>query len=381
MRVLLISNLYPNCKELTRGIYNKQQIAELARLCDVQVVAPLPWYRMKGVPRSEVADGIQVYHPPYFMIPRIGRSLYGFFFFLSLIGVIKKIQSDFDFDLILANWAYPDGVGSYYIGKALRKKVVIGVLGTDINNYSKFFIRRNIIGHALRHCDAVFAVSDDLKRKVATLGVPDSNIFVVRNGINKDIFNQLNKAECRKRIGLPLDKTIVLFVGNLVEVKSVETLVGAFAGLRVDALLVLVGDGPLEETLRAKVKDLGIEDRVIFAGRNTHDAIPIYMNACDIFCLPSRNEGCPNVVLEAMACGVPIVATNVGGIPELVNDSKLGILVAPENSRSLADALIKAFDRQWDYDAIARHGSQFTWAENAQKLFHMLSVVSTSNSK
>lgn len=384
MKILLISNLYPNSKEPARGIYNKQQVVELTRLCEVRVVAPLPWHQIKGVPSSEVIDGIQIYHPRYFMTPKIGRSLYGFFFYFSLLSYVKKLHKEFGFDVILATWAYPDGFGSYLIAKALKKPIVIKVHGTDINEYSKYFLRRKLISHALKNSNAVIAVTGALKKKLSLIGVPEEKITVIPNGVNTDLFKPIDQAECRKKLDLPLDKKIILYVGNFVPIKGVDILVKAFSELvrsYSNALLLLVGDGSLEAKLHDNVKELGIEQGVIFSRRTTHDSIPFHMNACDIFCLPSRNEGCPNVVLEAMACGTPIVATNVGGVPELVNDSRLGMLVIPGSARFLTDALKEALDRRWNHDAIALHGSKFTWTENAQKLFQMLLVISKSSAR
>jgi glycosyltransferase involved in cell wall biosynthesis/peptidoglycan/xylan/chitin deacetylase (PgdA/CDA1 family) len=374
MKLLIITNLFPNKKEPTRGIFNKQQFFELAKLCELKVIAPVPWHKAQGIPGREAIDGIDVYHPRYFMIPKIGRSLYGIFFFLGLIGTVRRIKQVFCFDSILATWAYPDGFAASLLARLLKKPLVIKVHGSDINISTRYFIRRKMIVWALNSSEKVIAVSAALKEEMVKIGVPSEKIVIVPNGVDAELFKPMDQAECRKKLELPLDKKIVLFVGNLVRVKGVEALVSAFADLRVSALLVLVGDGPLEGILRAKVKELNIKNRVIFAGRITHDAIRNYMNACDIFCLASLNEGCPNVALEAMACGKPVVATKVGGLPEIVTD-ETGLLVEPQNVSALADELSAALERAWSVDAIRKEALRFDWKRSAEMLGEVLMSI------
>jgi glycosyltransferase involved in cell wall biosynthesis/peptidoglycan/xylan/chitin deacetylase (PgdA/CDA1 family) len=375
MKILAISNLFPNSAEPGRGIFNKQQFVELARLCDLRVMAPLPWYSKKTIPQEESIDGIKTYHYRYFMIPKICRSLYGIFFYISLLPNIKRLHKKFKFDAILATWAYPDAFGSYLIAKYLRRPIVIKVHGTDINLYSRYFLRRKMIVWALSNSDKVIAVSVALKDQMVKIGVPSEKIVVIPNGVNADLFAPMDHVECRRKLGLTLNKKIILFVGNLVKIKGVETLVTAFAGLRVNGLLVLVGDGPLEGTLRAKVKAMGIEDSVIFAGRKPHDEIRYYMNACDVFCLPSVNEGCPNVLLEAVACGKYIVATRVGGIPEIIESDKIGIMVEPDKPAELMEALKRGLEMAGISGKASSSKISYTWKQSAERLGGVLKTV------
>ncbi|RKY41051.1 MAG: hypothetical protein DRP76_00680, partial [Candidatus Omnitrophota bacterium] len=356
----------------TRGIYNKQQFVELAKLCEIKVIAPLPLHYRERVPERENIDGIDTYHPRYFMIPKIGRSLYGLFFYLSLIKKVKKIYENFKFDLIFATWAYPDGFGSFLIAKTFNKPIVIKVHGSDINLYTEYFLRRKMIAYALKNCNKVIAVSKALKERIVKIGVSEDKIVVIPNGVDTDLFKPLERDRCRERLGLPQDKKIVLFVGNLVPVKGVDVLVEAFARLPADMLLVLVGDGPLKNRLQAKVKEFGIENNVIFVGRTRHEAIPYYMNACDIFCLPSLNEGCPNVILEALACGKFVVATKVGSISEIITSGDYGILVSPKNSEALAGAINKVLEKKWNPEGISKKVSNRNWTANAEKIYEEL---------
>ncbi|MFA5143019.1 MAG: glycosyltransferase [Candidatus Omnitrophota bacterium] len=373
MNILIITNLFPSSAELGRGIFNKQQFVELSKLCNLQVVAPLPWYCKKRIPRQEAIAGIKVYHTRYFMIPKIGRSLYGIFFYISLLPKIKKIYKEFKFDTILATWAYPDAFGSYLIAKALKKPVVVKVHGTDINAHTRYFLRRKMIAWALLNSNKVIAVSKALKERIVRMGIPSEKIVVIPNGVNNDLFKPMDQAECRKKLDLPADKKIVLYAGNMIKAKGIDVLLDAFARISPDILLALVGDGPFEDTLRTKAKKLKIKERVIFAGRKAHDEIRYYMNACDIFCLPSRNEGCPNVLLEATSCGKYVVAAKVGGIPEIIESDKTGIMVEPGNSEELA----KAIDKGFGVSHMSRTpvGRTYTWKQSAEMLDEVLKSI------
>jgi glycosyltransferase involved in cell wall biosynthesis len=157
----------------------------------------------------------------------------------------------------------------------------------------------------------------------------------------------------------------------------VDILIEAFAGLRspvsgLQSILILVGDGPLEGALRARVKELEIEDRVIFAGRKAHDEIRYYMNACDIFCLPSRDEGCPNVLLEALSCGIPVVASQTGGIPEIIKNTDLGFLCGAGDADAIRSSIKQALSSNWNRENLCQSVSGRSWSSNAKKLFNLL---------
>ncbi len=389
IKVLVITNLFPNSLEPTRGPYNRQQCLELSKTCELKVVAPLPWSPLRDlparisfgarVPERETMYGLDIFHPRYFMTPKIGRSFYGYFFFLSLLNKIREISRTFPFDVIYAPWAYPDGVGSQLIARAMNKPVIIGALGSDINIYMNYFMRRNIITRALACSEGVVAVSKALKDKMIECGVPENKICVITNGVDDELFRPLDKVKCRSELGIDLKGKIILFVGNLVPVKGISDLLEAFKILsgRIKALrLAIVGDGPLKPALKQRLSG-HLSGKVLFAGKQPHRSIPQWMNACDVFCLPSHSEGCPNVVLEAMACGVQIVATRVGGIPELVVDGVDGELVSSHNPQALSAAIENGLKRS---NGMKNHKDLHpyvqNWSENAKKVYSMLKSAS-----
>ena len=146
-----------------------------------------------------------------------------------------------------------------------------------------------------------------------------------------------------------------------------------------DILLTLVGTGPLEPELRELIQKYGLEDHVWLMGARPHEEVALWMNACDLFCLPSWMEGCPNVVVEARASGKPVVASNVGGIPDLIPDARYGLLVPPRDTQALAKALQLALEREWHHETILALAHQHTWRDVARETYQRLQSVAQSH--
>lgn len=374
MKLLIITNLFPNAKEPARAMYNKQQFAELSKLCELKIIAPVPYFKYSGkdLPDLEVIDGIEVYHPRYLVTPKVLRSLYGIFFFFGIMGSVRNVYRSFKFDAILGSWAYPDGFASALIAGIFKKSLFIKVHGSDINLVTRYFFRRKMIVYALKNAQKIIAVSAALKEKMIILGVPQNKIAHIQNGINTDLFLPLNKIKCREKLNLPVDKKIILYVGNLEKVKGIDVLIEAMKVLNEDIYLVIVGSGNLQQRLIGRVKELMLEDRIKFVGTKSHFEIPVWMNSADVFCLPSRNEGCPNVLLEALACGTYIIAMNVGGIPEIINSEKYGILTESGDCNLLSISIVKALKKAVMYKSKESPAFVKSWGNNAARLFDTL---------
>lgn len=384
MKILVITNLFPNRLEPTRATFNRQQIYHLSRLCELKVVAPIPWAppignwkKLREIPLHEVIDGIDVYHPRYLVIPKIGRSIYGYLFYTSVFKDVKRIQGSFDFDLLFGTWAYPDGFATMLMARKLKKPYVIKVHGTDVNEYIKYKLRRMMIARTLKNAEKVISVSNALKEKVKDIGVPEEKIVVIPNGVDTSKFHPMDRLKARQILGLTTNDKLILFVGNLKPVKGVAYLVEAIHILRSrldrSFKLIIIGDGELRNELEEKVKGLGLKDIVHFKGIRPHDEIPLWMNACDLLCLPSLNEGMPNVILEASACGTPVVATKVGGIPEILIDGKNGYLVPPRDPHKLADAILRTLSHRWNKDGILHAAGNLSWEDNSKRVYDVLS--------
>lgn len=373
MKVLVITNLFPNNQEPGRGIFNKQQFNELKKFCEIQVVAPLPWRPAfvksiyHQVPACEVIDSIKVFHPRYLVTPKVGRMFYGHFLYLGIKKLIENIYRDFAFDLIFATWGYPDIYAASLIADDLNKPLVSRVHGTDVNVLGQYPAQRKMMKQAFERSYCVITNSRPLKERVEQMGVAAEKIITIPNGVDVKVFRPLDQADCQQKLGWEQQKKHLVFIGNLVPIKGIIYLIQAVKKLRDDILLHIVGQGELEAELRREVEKLGLEKRVLFYGRKPHAEMPVWLNAADILCLPSLNEGQPNVVLEALACHTPVVASNVGAIPDLIDLPPQGRLVTPQQPEAIAQAVNEVFIQLKQnvkpvFEAI-------TWQENAGQVY------------
>lgn len=391
MNILVISSLYPNAAEPHKGIFVRQQVEALARIARVKVIAPLPWvpplpglgkrYAHAHLSGKETAGETEIFHPRYAVIPGIARSLYGRLYFFGIVKTASAMRKDFDFDVVLAYYAYPDGYGASLLASLHKKPLCIVALGSDIKVFTKGFLRRRLTARALRRAHAVVAVSHDLAERMADLGVSREKITPLINGVDTSLFYPRDMREARRQLDLPQDERIVLFVGNLEHVKGIMYLLEAAVALRETEkdsfLLALVGEGTARGEIESFIDKHGLQNHIKLFGRRTHREIPLWMNSCDIFCLPSISEGCPNVVLEALACARPVVASAVGGIPELIESDKNGCLVPAGDAPALTRALQHTLEKQWDSVFLNRGAARFTWKENARILYTILQGITT----
>lgn len=387
MKILVITNLFPNKLEPERATYNRQQVCMLSKFCEIKVLAPIAWYPFKcsfdknikisDIPNKEIIDGIEVFHPKYFMIPKVGRSLYGILFFFSILLPILKIYGSFKFDVIFATWAYPDSFASVLISKFLKMPIITKVHGTDINEYSQYWLRRRMISFTLNNSDKVISVSKALKKRMIEIGVRSEKIKVIYNGINSNIFRPLDRIQTRKELGISLDKKVILFVGNLRPVKGLDYLIDAFTQIAKSGniQLIIIGEGELRKHLEDKIRKYNIQDYIYMPGNRPHNEITKWMNASDLLCLPSLSEGVPNVILESLSCGVPVVASNVGGIPEIIISSDYGITVEPGNTSELKKALLECLVKTWNRDLIHVYSNKFSWYNNVKEIYHEIENI------
>jgi teichuronic acid biosynthesis glycosyltransferase TuaC len=383
MKILVFSSLYPNNVWANHGVFVKERISAVSRLngCDVTVIAPVPYHPPirvgkrwghSQVTRQEVIDGIPVYHPRYFMIPKISMPFHGAMMFLSVLRFVRKIQKQFDFDIIDAHYVYPDGFAAALLGRFFHKPVVVTARGSDINVFAHLRFIRWLLRYTLNSVDGVIAVSEALKRGIVGLGIPESKIAVVPNGVDPKKFHPLDKSEARETLGLPEDKKLLLSVGGLESVKGFDHLIGALKILiqefrETDIFLVIVGEGELRSKLLRMIAERSLDAHVRLVGAVPHDQLRLWYSAADLFCLASRNEGWPNVINEALACGTPVVATAVGGIPEIIRSETLGLLTESDDGR-LAEKIRQALGRAWKRGEIACYMEQHSWDNTARSV-------------
>jgi len=386
LRCLLLTNLYPNPVEPERGIFVRQLEIALGEYVDLTIVSPLPyfpgwrilgrfrkWYRFSRVPkvlRNESGNGKEIYYPKYIVFPKIGASLHAVSMFLALYPLIHRLHRRIRFDVINAQWLYPDGVAGFLIGRCLGIPVVLTGHGCDVNRDLAVPGIGWQIANALRKADLVTVVSKAMAEALIAHGVVGKKICVIPNGVDPVLFPLQDRAVSRERLGLSAERRHILFVGQLVEVKAIHVLVQAVKILKArfsqPVTVHLVGEGPLEGRLRTLAAGEGVEDAISFEGQKRHAEVADWMAAADVLCLPSKREGCPNVVLEALAAGIPVVASAVGAIPELV-DEQSGILVPPGDPGALADALATALQKKWNPLAIRDRLGGLSWKSVAKR--------------
>jgi glycosyltransferase involved in cell wall biosynthesis len=351
VRILGLTNLYPNPLQPHRAPFNRDKFQLLAEQHAVRVIAPIAWldefrarWKAKGAwhcERRRMDGDVVVEHPRYWYSPRIGRQFYGHSFYASVRRTFRRAVKEFQPDVVLATWAYPDGWAGVRLAREAGLPVVIQVHGSDVLLLDDCPAKRERTAEALSCADRVIAVSEDLARNVVALGARPEKVHVVYNGVDSTLFYPGPRHEARRRLGLAEAGRMVLFIGNLVPVKSIHTLLTASSLLARDGLthtVAIIGSGPLRDSLAQQARDLGIEHHVRFVGSLDHASLPDWYRAANVFVLPSVSEGVPNVLLEAIASGTPFVASDVGGIPEVAAGGD-GTLVPPSNPGELAEAM------------------------------------------
>ncbi len=381
MKLLFISNLFPDERESYRGLDNVTLLHHLREYCEVRVIAARPaiWgsakWRQEYRPRAEDSCFKPVYVPvPY--LPKIGDRINHRLFGRAIQSAFREMHQGFPFDRILCAWAYPDACGVLDLANQVGVPMVVITQGTDVHTYLNMPVRRRLITASLSQAQAVINRSQDLARRLAEAGVPETKLKVVYNGVDTRTFTPADKQAARQSLGLPEAEKTVLFVGNFLPVKNPGLLLTAFAKLPAQlqrSRLLLIGGGPLEEFIRAEAQRLNLSDRVQIVGRKPAVEVARYMQAADVLALSSHNEGVPNVILEALASGLPVVSTRVGGIHEIVKADYLGRLVEPGQADSFADALAQVLGCPQETEKISLYGKGFNWPQAAAEYWRIIS--------
>ena len=382
MRVLAITKIFPNAVEPLSAPFNRQQFAALAQRCDLEVMATLPWFpgagllgkyssagKLAGVPRRETIEGIRVTHPRTLFLPRLAHGAWGPLYAASIAPLLPAYRGKVD--VVLGSWAYPDGFAAVLAARALGVPCVVKLHGSDINLIAKLPGPRRLTSWALPRARRVVAVSRALAEAAVALGVSRDRIRIVMNGVDAALFRPQDRAAARAALALPASGPLALYVGNLKPEKGVLDLAAAWSRVTVPgATLAIVGGGPAQAALAEATAAFG--DRVRLVGPQALDSIPTWLAACDVLTLPSHAEGTPNVVLEALACGRRVVATTVGGIPDLITSPALGELVEPHTPDALAAALARALSTPYEPAAVAALGARGGWQASADALYAVL---------
>ncbi len=387
MKVLFVSNLFPDQHEPYRGLDNATVLHRLTPECEIRVLAlrpSLPFKRRVSQPRS----GDEALNPSYLpvpYVPKIGGPVNHLLAARALREPLREMRRKFAFDVVLGSWIYPDCCALSLLAEELQFPFVAIAQGSDVHQYLRMPVRRRIISQCLPRARHVITRSGELARLLGDAGIDLDKAGPVYNGIDFERFSPGSAEETRKALGLPVHVPVILFVGNFLPIKNPLHLVEAHAEICRDqqlagAILVMVGGGPLEAEIRRKADALGFGKQVILAGRHDAANVARYMQAADLLCLPSQNEGVPNVILEAFACGLPVVASRVGGIPEVHSGDTMGRLFEAGNHAELCAALRDVLLTPPDRQAIHRHALQFSWDRAAASYLEILRRAADSNS-
>ena len=366
--LLIITNLYPLPWEPNRATFNRQQFAQLDDEFEKSVLVPIAfseWFSH----RKEIKQTENLRYIPYFYLPKVGRRFYSVFMFLSILMHSGWWLLNIKPKVILASWAFPEAVAASWISKLFGSRFFFKVHGSDINIHGKIPSRAQQIVNAAKRSSGILSVSQALADLMVIMGIERSKISVIYNGVDHEQFGVETKT--------PIDGDYLLYVGNLKYDKGVLELIKGFAKIcdHYPALnLVYAGSGIEKKSIIQLSKTLNITDRVQLLGPIEHHKLPALITHARALVLPSYNEGVPNVILEAMACGTPVLATNVGGIPEVVDENFCGKLIKPRCEIAVENGLNFILNQHWDKNSIKQHSNKFTWENNKRQLIELLSV-------
>lgn len=382
VRTLLFSTLYPSSTRPMHGIFVETRLRELLKTgqVDTRVLAPVPWFystdarhgeraRMAATPSAEVWNGVEVLHPRYPLIPKVGMSLAPWLLAAASLPAVSKLIADgFDFDVIDAHYYYPDGVAAALLAAWFKKPLTITARGTDLNLIPEYWLPRQFIRWTARRAQASIGVCAALTDVLRQWGIDDRKLHVMRNGVDLQRFRPLEPSAMRAELGLK-GEPLLLSVGHMNERKGHHIAIDALASLlpiHPGAHLVVVGDGEERERLVAQARHLGLTDRVVFAGAVPNAELLRWYSAATVFLLGSSREGWPNVLLESMACGTPVVATAIWGTPEVVRLPVAGRLAQERSGASLAASVADLIAAGIDRAAVRRYAEGFSWDQTSQ---------------
>ncbi len=377
MKILSFTTLYPNAAQPVHGVFVENRLRQLAatRAVEVRVVAPVPWFPFKGAwagsygkyaraPRREMRHGLDVMHPRYPVIPKIGVSVAPTLLAGFMRPVIARIvREGYDFDVLDAHYFYPDGVAAAWLGKWFNKPVVITGRGSDLNFLPKYPLPRRQIQWAAERAAGMITVCQALKDSLVELGVPQQRVTVLRNGVDLQLFRPFRepgeRAAARKKFAMERG-TALISVGQLIERKGHHLIIAALSELP-DAHLFIAGDGPDRAKLRNFAAGCGVADRVHLLGVVPHDELPLLYAAADISILASSREGWANVLLESMACGTPVVASRIWGTPEVVAEPAAGVLMSERTAAGIVAGVKSVLANMPQREATRRYAERFSW--------------------
>lgn len=377
MKLLTFSTLFPNTQRPNHGIFVETRLRYLlaSQQVSARVVAPVPWFPFRNprfglyathaqVPASEVRHGIDVCHPRYPVIPKVGMAAAPVLLANAMKPTLGRIIDEgYDFDVIDAHYFYPDGVAAVMLGRHFNKPVVITARGTDINLVPQYRLPRRMIRWAAEHAAGMITVCNALKDEMVTLGIDGARITPLRNGVNLELFQPGDRPALRRELGM--QGFTLMSVGHLEPRKGHELVIQAMP-LMADVHLYIAGSGPDRAKLEELARSLKVDERVRFLGPLPQSELKRYYGGADALVLASSREGWANVLLESMACGTPVIASNVWGTPEVVAAPEAGVLMPERTAAGVVEALKRLRSAYPAHEATRRYAERFSWDDTTQ---------------
>jgi teichuronic acid biosynthesis glycosyltransferase TuaC len=376
MKVLSFSYCFPNRVNPTWGVFIAQRLAALSQREKLQVCSPAPWFPVLSArrgdpgPEKDAWKELTVYRPRFFYFPGVFKNHDARFYARGLSRWLREFCQVWRLDVLDAHFVWPDGVGVALLAKELKIPYIITLRG-KLYECLPIPSQREQCAAALQRASAVISVSGQLAEEARKLGVSDDRLVIIPNGIDRDYFHSRDKRTCRKELGLPEEGRLLVTIAHLGHRKGHHEVIRALAGLPDNVRLVIVGapaQSGTSETLRSVAREVGVEDRLILPGHQPYERVPMYFSAADASVLASYREGCPNAVLESLACGTPVVASDVGAVRDILPVPDVGRIVPPEEIGPLRDALVEVLDRQWDPEQVVQSSGVKSWDEVAREV-------------
>jgi glycosyltransferase involved in cell wall biosynthesis len=390
MKILVISFLFPNRVTPNHGIFVLNRLKALSQYVDIKVINPIPWSpihsRLKrfdsniNIPEKDTIEGLDVYHPRFFSIPGYFKGIESISYYRAIAPVVETLYNDFKFDLIDLHWTYPDLPAGIKLARKYSKKSLVTLRGKEAFYLQGSMLRKNIIQRELKEVDATIALSQELAGLNECLtGVSD--IQVIRNGVDVDHFYYIPKEVARKKLNIKQNERFIVSVGSLIRRKGFDLLIKSLATIVnkqtfADIKLYIIGsegpEGDFRDELYSLVDQLGLNEHIVFQGQVPNNELCLWYNSTDAFCLASRGEGSPNVLTEALACGCPVVASDVGAVKEIMeSDNNLGVCILAGSVDKLASGLLKVLSQQFNREANAAKFKKYSWDWCARRVLEI----------
>jgi len=385
LRILTLSTVFPNPVDRSLGLFVRSRLERLSEAADIYVITPVSWidygnpasrFRFQKIqPFESLGDSLRVEYTRWFY-PPFGGALNAGCLFAQTLSSVVRLRRRFPFQLIDAHFGHPEGVAAALLSTVVKVPFILTLRGNE-PLHAAHPVRRRAMAWAMRRAARIITVAESLREFAIRLGAAPERTKTIPNGVDEKTFYPRDRRMGRQRHGIHSESQVILSAGSLVPRKGHHVAIRALRLMKdcgARAELHIAGapgaEGGYLPELQKLVRELDLEDRVRFVGQLSQAELAEMMSAADVFCLASSLEGWPNVLHEALACGLPAVATDVGAARDLVPSEEFGLVVPPGDPSALADALTQALGKPWDRSALARKAGSRSWSDAASELLH-----------